>query len=154
MQHENFSILPPTKLYDFYQYLGKRSSHISSFKLKSAKMNQQEKNIRITKKMEKQFNLTWLEIWKKYSSTLLCEYFRREGGRCIRCSKTWCNTQTFKLVKFNVQKLICYKCKKELKQRPRWSNKCQACQKDCGRLQHINNQKVCDTCYMTIILNN
>ena len=117
-------------------------------------MTQKEKNIAIKKRMEKIYKKNWQTIWQEYSRPLLCDYFRQSGGRCVQCGKFWCNVQTFKAVAFNVERLICCKCKKRLNRKKQWWNKCDECQRECQRLQAINNKGVCDTCYVNEVYAN
>jgi len=116
-------------------------------------MEQINKNLKIQRKMEKLYQMPWMEIWQKFSHTVLSEYFRESGGRCIQCAKHWVSAQTFHSAEYDVTKLICYRCKKENAKKPRWPNKCEKCKSACQRLDILDSQKLCDKCYLAKITN-
>lgn len=101
--------------------------------------------------MEKMYRESWLNIWQERSRPLLCEQFKRMGGKCVRCAEAWCNAQTFKAVNYDIERIICYKCKKIIKRKPRWPNRCTGCSRECKRLQYINAKNLCDKCYLSEI---
>ena len=111
-------------------------------------MTQRDKNIKIKRQMEKMYRENWNTIWQSRSKPILCEQFKGRGGKCVRCADAWCNVQTFKAVNFDIERIICYKCKKALSRKPRWPNKCTGCSRACERLQYINAKYLCDNCYL------